>query len=521
MLTQEEILIDSLFMGDTGLTRVACKLLGGRNSPTLACVDVDNGHYYYEESNALWDYKCEKEMYMTISHLIENFIIKCINSIIITTSDDINEVSNKELLRKKLLKERSNIQKLVNIKNVCQLLRSMTFNKNFKNIINRIPYLLPIKGNLVINLRTGITEPRLKIHYFTRECNVSYGNLPDINGISVNHKEEVKKFFLDIAGGNEDLCKLYQVIFGLFMTGEMPKYIFIFFGKGNNGKSVMMRILDKILGGFYATLNKSIFIEAKGFSSANSHTSYLKGIIESRVGVSGELNENEKLNCAILKSISGSDKIDYRECGSSKSETILSQAKVVLPTNDIPTFPSTASALINRLVITPTPIEFVDVDEILGKNQNYKDIELTHNMEENQEYLNDIFSWFVEGAMIFYKEGLKIPKFVQDFKKQCVLENDVFLQFLNENIIEDKTSDVKVKDLYIRYIEGTSIYNQYLQSGRVNGNKIKTFCDDLRKRNFNLIKIDRAQHISGYMLLKKAEEIEYEKELASNPFNTF
>lgn len=513
---------------DSKCANVLYKLIGN----DIVCINSKTLDYYvFNDKNNLWEEKTENILYNTISKPLLNYTDRPYEIIKKQIENSNNEKfkSDNELLLKKLVKVRHELGKSPFIERIIKWLRNDIIDRDFTKKLNKIPYLLPLKNNLVINLKTGKTEKRLKEHYFTFECNISYGNIPDENGNIPNHIEEIKQFYLDIAGGDIKLCKLYQIIFGLCLTGEMEKIIFIIYGKGNNGKSVIMRILKRILGSvFYSTLNKAIFIESKGFTSANAHTSYLQSIMESRVGVAGEVTGNDKLNTSLLKTLSGCDGIKGRECMEKKEYEIQSQSKVIIPVNDIPEFPPEDDALIDRLVVAPATIKFINLEYVIDYNEDidlfsdkfpyvlknlekghrYKNQELSDNMEKNEEYLNDIFKWMVEGAMLYYKEGIIMPECVIEAKKQCILNNDKLQQFLNEILIREKLdvitpNCVKVKDVLIKYQEG----------GRINTSPkaVTEFCKQLRHRKYEVkpkgkTGDERSQHIFGYTMDDTADD---------------
>ena len=76
---------------------------------------------------------------------------------------------------------------------------------------------------------------------------------------------------------------------------------YIFWGKGSNGKSVLMKLISLVLGPFYATVEKGLFIDqekTKNSSAASPEKLILKDI---RLGVVVETDENAKLAKSFLK----------------------------------------------------------------------------------------------------------------------------------------------------------------------------------------------------------------------------
>ena len=493
----------------TGLDKDAAIVLNKLEGSNIVCVNSKSCLYYvFNNDNKLWEEKTENLLLKIISDPLIQIITNYINIIeqsIFNTSG--KEKSELEETLKKLTTAKHQFGKAVFIEKIIKWIRSETYNENFLQKLNKITHYLPIKDNLVINLKTKQTEPRLKIHYFTFHSDIRYGNVEDEYGIVPDYTKEIQQFYLDIAGGDVELYHFYQRLFGLSLTGEVEKLIFIIFGKGNNGKSCIMRILKRILGPpFYATLNKAIFIEAKGSSSANSHTSYLQSVMNSRVGVAGEVTEEDKLNTSLLKSISGYDGIVNRACGSQKEEEFNSQATLIIPVNEIPSFPPRDQALIDRIVVAPAITKFIDpvytgnsnVLKKLEEGHRYKNPILTNNMEKNPLYLNDIFKWMVEGAYLYYKEGISIPKCAVEAKKHCLINNDKLQQFLDENLIKDEPMTcVKVKDVLYLYQDGGRI--------NINPNEVTKFCKELRQRGYKVepkgkTGDNRAQHLWGYYI---------------------
>lgn len=473
------------------------------------------GYYYFNKKTALWEKLNESLLIHIANEKLIELSEKAINALTYNISLNENKkgTSENEMLLKKLNRSKHEFSKITFIEKILRSSRILFRDVNFEKKLNKISYLLPIEHHSVINLTNSVIEPRTKEHYFTFECNVSYGNKPDHDGNVIDHIEEVQNFFLDLACGDKELCKLYQTFLGLCLTGEIVKLIFILHGIGNNGKSCMISILNAILGQFCTALNDNIFVKS---NSNAAHSSYLTGVINTRAGISSELDDNAHFNIPLLNKLVGSDKTEFRACGSDVVEEFKSFCKLILLTNDIPKYPPSKKAFIARFCPIQFPTQFVNksiTHKKLKPHQRDQNTELAEKMQNSPEYLNDILRWMVEGSVRFYQDGkvLLLPESVQQFKNKCVLSNDDLLQFLNDNIQASDKSFVKVLDLYVRKIEGTPEYNQYWTTNKVNPGRIKKFCQDLRDREFKLLLMDRSQHIVNYRLLSTPEE-EYEKE---------
>lgn len=452
----------------------------------IVCVDKKKGIFYcYDEDTALWVETCD------IYHEISNPLIALCDKYVLEYKKlSFTEQEKEEITLKKMNKARKEFGKYPFLVRIVALYKSLIYDGSFKDKLNKtFTNLLPINDNLVIDLKTGVTELRLKTHYFSHYCNVSYGNL------MVDHSKDVEKFFLDIAGGDVDLCQFYQTILGLCLTGEIIKHIIVFYGEGNNGKSCMMNILSNVLGFLYKPLNDHIFVKAKGSSSANSHTAHLEGVINSRVGISSELDDNENFNIPLLNKLVGKDIIEHRPCGQQNTIEFKSSCKLILVTNDIPKFPPKKKAFIQRLLPIPFPVKFIDLkkskksESSLKPNQRKQDTQLATKMEKDPFYLNDVFKWMVQGSINYYINDLILPSSVKSFKNKCLYENDDLLQLIQENIEKDDNASIKISDLFTRVSnKKSSPWN------------IKKFKEDIETKDYTIEKNKDTYYLIGYKL---------------------
>jgi len=384
------------FSGDSELGELFYKVYGKENIKT---VNVTGLAYEWIEDKKLW---IKKEPIFIRTKIYT--ILKLINS---------------SLYR---------IKKSLNRRGLHEVVICLSFDGKFEEKLNKNYQYLPIKNNRVINLKTLNIRERKREDYFTVELNVDYITTPILNA---------ELYFKSLMNNNMDLYNYLQRILGYCITGEtMEKSLFVFHGAGDNGKSALIDILYLILGPFSTALSDKVILKK---NTSNSTTPELVALIHTRVGVLNESNEDSALNAERVKALSGCDTI---QCNPKYKDEFMFKphCKIILCTNNRPTFNSTDLAMVNRLKLVPFEAKF----EVNRNNNNYIE-------EIKNKYLNEIFTWIAQGAALYYKEDkLTTMPLVDKYMAEYVNENDIVGRFLEECCILDPDSSVH-KTLFYKY----------------------------------------------------------------------
>jgi putative DNA primase/helicase len=317
------------------------------------------------------------------------------------------------------------------------------------------PHHLPIMGCQKIDLRDGKISTLTKSDNFTFACPVKY---------TKERPEELMNMLKSIACNKDEDLKYIQKMLGYGLTGHIDSRVyFILFGKGCNGKTVLLNLMSKILCAQYQAVSKCVFINNNTGKTGGSEVLQLK---DCRMATFSETNSNDELNEAIIKMISGNDSITAR--GLYKEPmTFVPMCKLILCTNFKPDFNANDKANVDRVRLVPLNARFVEsptkVNEYLRINGIDKLIE--------QKYLNEFFSWCVDGAIEYYKspefnpvgeileaqneyirEQSNITNFIDDVyeigtENDLILKNDIKTNY-DHWCKENSTKSMKVGILY-------------------------------------------------------------------------
>lgn len=454
--------------------------LGYRMKNNFKCVNIKaNDYYIYNSKVKLWVESAKEQMFQPAATILIDKINEKKKEIQEMLEDDgFLDIEKKifEIERNDLTKVLNRVCTCAGIKAICTLLKSYIFDPEFEKNINKFSYLLPIREGLVVDLRTGLLLPRLKEHYFTKECPVSYGT-----GVYDN---EVQKLFEDIMFiykdkiATQEKVAYFQNILGMMITGEQSDMMFIFHGAGRNGKSLIMtNILQAILDDFASPISKDAFIKKTGYAAV--HQEHLMPLIGSRLVYCSETEEGDQLNESSVKSITGDDATNPRGCGE-KSKKIITRAKPVLLTNHRPTFNPNDEAILDRLRYVPFNTRFTDKPDKKKYNEKLIDRSLRDLISE--KYLPDILKWIVQGSIQYYKDrSIPEPQSIKAAKNEYIGDMDDVSKFINEYMVMGTAQ--KGTELFSKYTE-YSVENQYRPVGRKNFyERLRDACTETKVHN--------------------------------------
>jgi len=306
------------------------------------------------------------------------------------------------------------------------------------------PYLFPIAGKNVVNLKTGEIIPRDLTHSFTNESHHRYlgKDYP-----CPNMEKFMNSLFL-----SEDEVEYMQMTLGYFLSGDISgRCYYIFWGEGHNGKSVLIeKFLKKILGRFHITLMASALIG----SNTSGATPELMPLIGSRVASISELGINEKLNVPKIKQLTGGDTFSARGIYKNAIE-FTNNSKIVMVTNHPPNL-ELDKAIIERTRFIPfskkfvTEKEYNNVKEEDRKFYGIKDDVFINDLSDN--HMDEVFTYLVNGAIKYFsKKDIEIPK---RFKAECSIfieDNDVIQEFIDERCEVDINEKSSTKGMLVSY----------------------------------------------------------------------
>ena len=267
------------------------------------------------------------------------------------------------------------------------------------------------------------------------------------------------------------------------LSGEnRDQGFYIWNGEGSNGKSVLIDLMNKILGDYACGLPVQMITKKRGAAeAANPAMAQTKG---KRLVVMSEPEIGEEINTGLMKELTGGDRIKARHLFKECFEFI-PHFKMVTMCNDLPQVSADDHGSWRRMEVVPFVSTFTDDSKKVNIPRNVYPMDKTIK-DEKFDYWAEIFMMMLLMEWMKYdKEGIHLPEQVKMATNSYRNENNVLGQFIElceiePNIHNDDGSEVAPTDF-------EDIFGQINDWCKMVGHKLQ----DKKKTMADLIKWQR------------------------------
>lgn len=256
--------------------------------------------------------------------------------------------------------------------------------------------------------------------------------------------KEIRNYFLDCYSD-------------IFVGGNNQKKIYLWTGEGDNGKSITQMFFDEMLGELAIKFNTQYFT-GKKVSSGSANPELARAAPPVRLGTMEEPDADEQLNIGELKKLSGGDKFwarDLFEKGK-KTREVTPMFMLSFICNKLPKIKYADKAAWNRFRVVPFEATFVEPGQpcpsTLEEQMKQKRFPMDKEFKHKIPGMVPAFAWYLlewRKNITVRKEPEKVREATAAYRRQ----NDIYRQFIEENIIEDDTKMLSITEIYAQFKE--------------------------------------------------------------------
>jgi P4 family phage/plasmid primase-like protien len=235
--------------------------------------------------------------------------------------------------------------------------------------------------------------------------------------------------------GNNEMIAYVARIFGLSLTGlANVQELFIFWGNGANGKSLILETILGILGDYGAIAPDSLLT----MRSHDEHPTEIMDLLGKRLIVASETEQDSKLRVQLVKRLTGDGVLKGRfmRCDYVSFRRTF---KLVLLTNNKPRISEQTNAIWRRIRLLPfnVVIPRAEQDDALA--------------EKLKADWPAILNWCIGGYLDFKSKGMRPPAEVLAATECYQSESDPLRDYLSDRIVLGEHVKVGRPELFADY----------------------------------------------------------------------
>lgn len=320
--------------------------------------------------------------------------------------------------------------------------KELFYDDTFLNKLDTNPYLLCFK-NGVIDFKERIFR---KGH---PEDNVSMCTNIDYNPLDIQlHKKIMDEIndFMNKLFPEKELCEYMWDHLASTLIGTSTNQTFnMYIGIGQNGKSVLVNLMEMVLGDYKGDVPLTLVTEKRGkVGGLTPEIVELKGI---RYAVMQEPSKGDKINEGIMKALtSGKDRLQGRAPYMPQTVTFLPQFKLVVTCNVFMEIKSNDHGTWRRIRAVPFKSLFTKNPEGGDKDKPFQFL--------LDEYIDEKFdSWKEVFAAMLVERAFRTNGMVKDCSIVMAKSNeyrqsqDYISEFIGDRLVKDPNGKIKKMEL--------------------------------------------------------------------------
>lgn len=260
-----------------------------------------------------------------------------------------------------------------------------------------------------------------------------------------------------------------QQWFGLSLTGDTSPHKLVFlYGKGRNGKSVLVNLMSHIAGDYAQSVKIETFLDQGQTRSGDRATPDLAKLPGVRLLRTSEPEKNARLAEALIKLVTGGEPMDARHL-QGDFFTFFPEFKLTIQGNYKPVLSGTDEGIKSRLLMVPFKV-FIPPEE--------RDKHLADRLIRTEA--SGILNWMLDGLRSWLDNGLSEPEEVTSTTAKFFATSDVLGRFLEHCTVREPGQRVQSSVLH-------QVYDAWCKSSGETPWKNKGFSSAMDERGYERI----------------------------------
>lgn len=320
------------------------------------------------------------------------------------------------------------------------------------------PFLFNVQnGTLELGIKGDPSAVRLRRHvrtdHITRLAPIGYD--PDAEC-------PLFRAFLDQVLPDREVQEWLQRWFGYQLSADYSEHkLAVFWGEGRNGKGVLTKLIQWLLGDYGAVVQFQSFVDA-GQRRGGEPTPDLAKLTGTRAVFASEAKTGARLDDGLIKQLTGGDPASVRKLNHEFFD-LLPTFKINLVVNNRPVVRDDTHGMWSRLMLVPFTVtiapEMVD----------------PHLIDRLKAEGPGILNWMLDGFRRWREVGLTAPQAILAATADYRKENDLIGQFIEAACVREPGSRLRAADLF-------ACYQGWCEANELRAVKQQSFGRELTRR---------------------------------------
>ena len=295
------------------------------------------------------------------------------------------------------------------------------------NKLDQDPYLLGVR-NGVVDLKTSKLLQPSPDRLVTKYCNVHFD--PEASCPAFDA-------FLERVVPSEAERQFLLVAMGYCLTGLTSEQLWFFLhGYGANGKSVLVGLLERLMGDYAVKIQtESLMQQPRGGSAAPE----LLGLQGKRLVFANETQDGQRLDDARIKDLTGGDSLAGRWLYSNDTINFRPVFKLLMVGNYVPIVSDNSHGFWRRVVLFPFNVTIPPHEQ---------DKRLAAKLASEA---SGILNLLLKSLGIYWKEGLRVPQSLSRATNSYRSDQDLIQQFIDDRCKSGPDRTITKASLYEMY----------------------------------------------------------------------